>query len=145
MFRRFGIHITLLCAALAIIIIPRLNQKPDTAKATEAIQSAERFLQLVDNESYEQSWQAAAKLLKEKVPNEEWIKKMASLRTWAGPVVERKNTGSRYTTEAEDSPEGEYIILSYDSKYQKQESAKEQVIVMLEDDHLWRVAGYFVQ
>jgi len=145
LFRRFGIHITLICAALAIIIGPRLHQKPDPVKMEAAGQSAARFLELVDNQHYEQSWQASAKLLRDKVPNEEWIKKLTSLREWAGPVVERKQVDARYTTEAKDSPDGEYILINFESHFQKQQSAKEQVIVMLEDDHLWRVAGYFVK
>ncbi|ORJ53247.1 hypothetical protein B5V00_16440 [Geothermobacter hydrogeniphilus] len=143
--RKYGIHVTLLLAALAIIILPRLHQKPDPAKLAEANRSATRFLQLVDNQNYEQSWQAAAKLLQEKVPSEEWIKKLTSLRQWTGPVVERKQVEARYTTEAKDSPDGEYIMLNYESKYRNQPDTKEQIIVMLDDDHLWRVAGYFVK
>lgn len=145
MFKRYGIHLTLICVALAIIFLPRSHQKPDPVKMAEATQSAERFLQLVDNQAFEQSWQASAKLLQEKVPNEEWIKKLTSLHQWVGKVVERKQVDTRYTTEAKDSPDGEYILINYESNFQKKQSAKEQILVMLEDDHLWRVAGYFVQ
>ncbi|MDH3453976.1 MAG: DUF4019 domain-containing protein, partial [Desulfuromonadales bacterium] len=101
-------------------------------------------LQLVDAEKYAESWQIAAGLMKEKVTEQEWVEKLAKARALSGALVGRSETDVSYSTTAKDSPDGEYIALTYGSKYQQAESVTEYLTVMLEGGH-WKVAGYFIQ
>jgi hypothetical protein len=82
--------------------------------------------------------------MKEKVNKQEWIEKLTRTRTLSGALVERSEEDVSYSTTAKDSPDGEYISLTFASKYQRAESVTEFVTVMLEDGH-WKVAGYFIQ
>ena len=142
--KQFRIHIVLIVACVFMIVFPILNETPDTEKAEKATAIAMEFLQLVDAEKYAESWQFAAVMMREKVTQEEWVERLTKARVRSGELVERAEKSTRYSTSAKDSPEGEYIALTFDSKYQRAEGVSEYVTVMLEDGH-WKVAGYFIQ
>ena len=142
--KQFRIHIVLIIAAIFMIVYPILSEKPDTEKAEKATAVAMAFLQLVDAEKYAESWQMAADMMKEQVTKKDWAEKLTKARTLSGELVERVEESVSYSTSAKDSPEGEYIALTFDSKYQRAESVSEYVTVMLEGGH-WKVAGYFIQ
>ena len=69
---------------------------------------------------------------------------MTKARTLSGALLDREKKDSSYSTSAVDSPEGEYISLVFDSRYQKAKSVAEYITVMLDEGH-WKVAGYFIQ
>jgi len=142
--KQFRIHLVLILACAFMIIFPILNETPNTEKAEKATAVAMEFLQLLDDEKYAESWQSAAVLMREKVTQEDWVEKLTKARVLSGALVERTEESSSYSTSAKDSPEGEYIALTFASKYQRAESVSEYVTVMLEEGH-WRVAGYFIQ
>lgn len=142
--KQFRIHVVLIVAALFMIIYPILNERPDTEKAEKATVAAMVFLQLVDAGKYAESWELAADLMKEKVTRQEWVEKLTKARVLSGALIKRSEKDVSYSTSAQDSPEGEYITLTFDSKYQHAESVSEYVTMMLEGDR-WRVAGYFIQ
>jgi hypothetical protein len=142
--KQFRIHIVLIIAAVFMVVYPILSEKPDTEKAEKATAVAMEFLQLIDAEKYAQSWQMAADMMKEQITEKDWVEKLTKARTLSGKLVERVEESVSYSTSAKDSPEGEYIALTFASKYQKAESVSEYVTVMVEDGH-WKVAGYFIQ
>jgi hypothetical protein len=134
----------LIIAAVFMIVYPILSEKPDTEKAEKATAVAMEFLQLIDAEKYAESWQMAADMMKEQVTEKDWVEKLTKARTLSGALVERVEESVNYSTSAKDSPEGEYIALTFASKYQKAVSVSEYVTVMVENGH-WKVAGYFIQ
>ena len=142
--KQFRIHIVLIVACVFMVVFPLLNEKPDQEKADKATAVAVEFLQLIDAEKYGDSWQMAATLMKEKVTEQEWVDKLTKARTLSGALLERVKKSASYSPTAQDSPDGEYISLTFDSKYQRAETVSEYVTVMLEDGH-WKVAGYFIQ
>ncbi len=142
--KQFRIHIVLIIAAAFMIIYPILNETPDAEKAEKARSVAIEFLQLIDAEKYPESWQMAAGMMQEKIGQQEWVEKLAKARARSGALVEREEESVSYSPTAKDSPDGEYLTLVFDSKYQRVESISEYVTVMLDDGH-WKVAGYFIQ
>jgi hypothetical protein len=43
------------------------------------------------------------------------------------------------------APDGEYVVLKYDTVFDKKEHAVETVTPMKDADGLWRVSGYFIR
>jgi membrane-bound lytic murein transglycosylase len=127
-----------------MIFFPMLREKPDSEKAEKATAAAMVFLQLIDAEQYAESWRSAAGLMKEKVTQEDWIEKLTKARVISGALVERLEESASYSTYAQDSPDGEYVSLTFESKFQRAEKVSEYVTVMLEGEH-WKVAGYFMK
>lgn len=142
---KYRIHAMLILVALVIIFLPQFNERPPKEKAAAARVAAAAFLQQVDQDAFAASWQNAATLLKEKVTEAEWVDKLSKIRSIAGPMVTRAEDSISYSTTAQDSPDGEYILLTYDTTYKTRGKASEIVTVMLDKDGTWRVAGYFVK
>jgi hypothetical protein len=142
--KQFRIHAVLILACLFIILFPLLSEKPDTDKTQKALAVTMEFLHLIDAEMYAESWQSAATLMKERVTQQEWVETLTKTRARSGALIERLEKNASYSTTAKDSPDGEYIMLTFDSKYQNTKSVSEYVTVMLEGDR-WRVAGYFIK
>lgn len=142
--KQFRIHAVLILAVLFMIFYPLMNARPDKEKEAKATAAAKAFLHLVDTGQYAESWQISARLLREKVTREEWVAKLTGARARSGALVKREEKSVSYSTTAQDSPDGEYILIIYDSRFQKVESIEEYVTVMLDGDR-WKVAGYFLQ
>lgn len=50
---------------------------------------------------------------------------------------------ANFTRSLPKAPEGEYVIIQYDTQFEKGDSSSETVVTMREKDGSWRVAGYF--
>lgn len=142
--KQFRIHAVLIVACVFMIIFPILSNRPDSDKAEKASAAAMQFLQLLDSGKYAESWQVSATLMKGRVTEQEWIEKLTKARELSGAVVARTENDVSYSKTAKDSPDGEYISMIFDTKYQRAEKVSEYVTVMLEDGG-WKVAGYFMQ
>ena len=144
--RKYRIHIFLALLALVIIFYPSYVRKPDQQRLDASGAAAYEFLHLVDQQQYEQSWNACASYLKETVPLQKWQQPLAAVRTAAGSLQERQQTNYTYTKEAKKGvPEGEYMVYSYTSTFTHKADVKETVTLMLTQDGSWRVAGYFIE
>jgi Protein of unknown function (DUF4019) len=142
---KYRIHAALILVALLIIFLPLINERPDKEKAAAASAAAEKFLHLVDTDQFSQSWQISASLLKEKVPEQKWVDQLQRTRAITGPLVERAQDSMSYSTSAKDSPEGEYVLITFDTTFKAKSKVSEIVTVMLDKDKTWRVAGYFIK
>jgi hypothetical protein len=143
--RQYRIHAVLILSALLIIFLPKFNERPDKEKAQAAAAAVDAFLHRVDTDKFAESWQISASLLKGKVPEQLWADQLGKIRAVAGPLVERTEESMTYSTSAKDSPEGEYIVVTFDTSFERKKDASEIVTVMLDTDGTWRVAGYFIK
>jgi len=141
--KKYGIHIALLIASAAIILVPYLKDEPDPEKINRATAAAFEFLQRIDNNDFEEARKEGATLLKERETLIGWVEKLRGVRNSLGSVIEREQIEVSYSTSAKDSPDGEYVMLTFNSQYQKRVAVSETVIVMLDKNRGWRVAGYF--
>lgn len=142
--KQLRIHAVLIVAALFMILIPLYNQSPDSEKVEPAKPAAVEFLGLIDGGKYAESWESSASLMQDKVTKNDWVEKLNKARNLSGELLQRVQKSASYATEVKDSPEGEYIMLIYESDFQRAEDVSEYVTVMLEGDE-WKVAGYFMQ
>jgi len=112
---------------------------------TEAIISAEEFLLLVDTNQYAQSWDAASSFFKTQVPKETWVKQISSLRPAFGKVTDRQIFKAQQMTQLPGAPDGQYIILQYNTTFTNKRKAIETITPMLDNDGKWRVTGYYIK
>jgi hypothetical protein len=107
--------------------------------------AAESWLKLVDTGNYEGSWDQAAKLFKGAVTKEQWKQASAGARSPLGKLISRKVKSREYTEKIPGGPDGKYVVIQFDSVFEKKASAVETVTPMLDPDGVWRVSGYFVR
>ena len=142
--KNLRIHAVLIVACIFMILYPLYNQKPDSEKVEQAAPVAQKFLDMLDQGKYAESWQSSAQLMQGKIAQKEWVEKLTKARTLSGDMVARERKSASYSTEAQDSPDGEYILLTYESSFQKASEVTEYVTVALEEGR-WKVAGYFME
>jgi len=107
--------------------------------------SAESWLQLVDSGNYAQSWQEAAQIFKNAVSEEQWAKMARAAREPLGKLLSRKLKSATYTTTLPGAPDGQYVVIRYDSSFEHKQTAVETVTPMLDKDGKWRVSGYYIK
>lgn len=144
--RKYRVHAFLILISLLIIFYPQYRKKPDDQRIETSTVAATRFLELVDRGDYEASWQTAAAYLKNDIPLEQWLTRLAAVREAAGKIVERRQKKYIYSKNPKKGvPEGEYMVYIFSSRFANKDDLTETVTLMLEEDGLWRVAGYFIE
>ena len=116
-------------------------QKPEQL----AQQSSDAWLSLVDSCKYADSWQQAAQLFKAAVTKEQWQSTVGGVRAPLGKMLSRKFKSAQYTKMLPGAPDGEYVVIQYDTTFEHKQSAVETIIPMLDKDGKWRVSGYFIK
>lgn len=110
-----------------------------------ALAAAGGWLSLVDRGSYGESWHQAAGSFKNAVPKEQWLNSMNSFRVPLGKMVTRKLKSKQYTGTLPGAPDGEYVVIQYETTFENKKSAVETVTHMLDKDGKWRVSGYYIK
>jgi len=133
--------------ALTIGVIGCLGLTPNdvVVKEKNAIQAASNWLSLVDKGRYEQSWNQAANSFKGAVSQQQWQQAMQSVRKPLGKKLSRKIKSQQYATSLPGVPDGEYVVIEFNTSFANKKSAIETVTPMLDKDGKWRVSGYYIK
>jgi hypothetical protein len=110
-----------------------------------AQQSSDAWLDLTDAGKYADSYQEAAPYFKNAVTKDQWQNGMRATRAPLGKVLSRKLKSATYTKTLPGAPDGEYVVIQYDSGFEHKQSAVETVTPMLDKDGKWRVSGYHIK
>ena len=116
----------------------------DEQKKQAAEQEAGKWLALVDGGQYQESWERAASLFKQQVNAEQWSQALAAARTPLGALVSRQLLSAAYETSLPGAPDGEYVILQFQTRFENKKSAIETVTPMMDNGN-WRVSGYYIR
>ena len=115
----------------------------ETSEAA-ALQAAEAWLKLIDAGQYGASWDEASASFRKAVSRSVWEKKAAAAREPLGKVLSRKVASKQLTHELPGAPDGTYVVLTFDTRFEHKERGVETVTMML-DDGRFRGAGYFIR
>jgi len=131
-----------LLVLLLLGLVARAAETVDTSKAQTA---AKAWLALVDAGKYGQSWDEAALLFRSAVMKAEWEKAAKSARGPLGALQSRTFKSASYTRALPGAPDGEYVVIQFDSRFANKASAVETVTPMRDKDGAWRVSGYYIK
>jgi len=118
------------------------DQEIDTGPAMEA---ADAWLAHVDAGRYGQSWQDASQGFRDAVTREKWDQMVSPVRAQTGNLIARKVRSATYTRQLPNAPAGEYVVIIYDTRFERVPHAVETVTPMRESDGTWKVSGYYVK
>jgi hypothetical protein len=130
----------LIVVPLSLCVV--LSVESDMVKV--ALSSAEKWLALVDVGRYADSWNEAAGYFKGAVKQEKWRESLQAVRKPLGKMISRELISRSYQTSLPGAPDGEYVVIRFETSFENKKSAVETVIPMLEKDGTWRVPGYFI-
>lgn len=134
------------CVLMAVVLlspsaITMAPQKPEELGQ----QSAEKWLALVDSGKYAESWDEASELFKSAITKEQWQKTLKSTLGPLGKLQSRKLKSATFAKSLPGAPDGEYVVIQYDSSFENKKSAVETLTPMRDKDGTWRVSGYFIR
>ena len=135
-------------AAVAITLLMTITAcGQDSVQDSEeqATTAAETWLVLLDAGDYAESWESASGLVKNAVSKDQWVQSMESARKVFGSPTERTLKSRKYVTSLPGAPDGHYVVIQYDTSFEKKEAAVETVTPMLDSDGQWKVSGYYIK
>jgi hypothetical protein len=114
-------------------------------KEAAALKTASSWLALVDAGNYSKSWDEAAAYFKNALTKEQWQQSLNAARKPLGKLLRRKVLSKAYATALPGAPDGEYVVIQYNTIFEHKKSATETVTPMKDKDGQWRVSGYYVK
>ena len=134
---------------LAVAAATFLLGVPASAAESDAISKAQvaarSWLALTDSAKYGQSWDDAASFFRSAVSRSDWEKAIKGVRSPLGAVKTRRVKSSTFTRTLPGAPDGEYVVIVFESQFENKAVAVETVTPMHDKDGTWRVSGYFIK
>ena len=134
---------SLLIGASVLALVPAVVLAGEAED--QAVKAADEWLALVDQGEYGESWQEAATLFKSAVTVEQWEQTLNASRRPLGDLKSRELKGAEYMTSLPGAPDGEYVVIQFDTSFTNKKVAVETVTPMKDEDGIWRVSGYYVK
>lgn len=120
------------------------QEAQDPADQTEeAREAADAWLALFDADDIEATYESAAEPFKSQVDLQDWEAQAAQVKETVGELDGRTYMETTYADELPQAPEGDYMIVQYDTQYANLD-VTEYVILVLEED-TWRMVGFNAQ
>lgn len=119
-----------------------------TAEATAkelATEAAETWLTLVDDRMYSESWESAASLVQNAITEDQWNRSLRTHRGSFGTLIKRTLKSREFNTSLPGAPDGQYVVIQFETSFEKKAAAVETVTPMLDSDGKWRVSGYYIK
>ena len=139
----------IVCAVVAtamLVAATGMTAEPEKEKEKEAaLSAAKKWLNIVDEGKYAESWTAASAYLKGVVKQEQLAQGLQAVRNPLGKVISREVSSKTYTTSLPGVPDGEYVVIQFATTFENKKKAVETITPMLEKDGTWRISGYYIK
>jgi len=136
----------ILCAVtLVASLASGFGNPQQSAEEKAAVSAAQAWLALIDGGGYSESWKGAAPFFQGAVTEQSWKHSMETSRKPLGSLVSRKLKSARRMTEMPGAPDGQYVVMKFDTSFTGKKSAIETVTVGLEPDGKWKASGYYIK
>jgi hypothetical protein len=110
----------------------------------EALKAAEDFVRLIDQGRYAESWTRGAKLFQKTITQKEWSVALQLARQPLGAVRSRSLKDERPALDPKGLPKGPYMVVEYNTSFEKAPQSGELLTLMREADGTWKVLTYQV-
>lgn len=122
---------------------------PSDAALTSMIAAAgtegDHWLDLIDHGKFDESWIAAAVVLQETITQKEWSADLAARQPRLGRTIMRERKTESYSKTLRGAPTGDYVIVTYLTKFEKKPLVEETLAVARDAIGQWHVAGYDIK
>ena len=107
--------------------------------------AAQAWLVLLDRKDWGTAWDASSAVFRQNVPLGTWMDNIPKLRDPMGALVERQPGEPIYSRKLPGRSDGDYVTISFASKFANKPQVVEMVTTVRESDGRWRVTGYGTQ
>ena len=127
----------------SLVVMPLPAETSESER--KAVAAAESWLELVDAGRYGDSWDQAAVYFRNAITRRKWDQSLRAVRAPLGRQLSRKLKSTRYMTSLPGAPDGEYVVIQFETSFANKQSAIETVTPMKDSDGKWRVSGLFIR
>jgi len=134
------------CLVVVVLLMgaaPLIADEYDKKKA--AITSADKWLRMVDEGKFIESWKESSQYFRQAIKPDQWQQTLQAVRAPLGNLISRKVKRATYTTSLPGAPDGEYVVVEFITSFANKKSGIETVTPQKDKDGLWRVSGYYIK
>lgn len=117
--------LALLLVAAMLAAAPCMGAASSGKNADEPMRAAEAWLSLAAAMKAQESWDQAAAAFKAGVELQNWEKNLPKARQPLGAVKARNHLTTKATTTLPSVPDGEYVVMRFQTKFAHKKSAIE--------------------
>lgn len=117
----------------------------DDSAETLARTAAQGWLAKIDAGKYADSWQDASAFFRGALTEKAWIDALNAARKPLGSALSRKLANAKRAKSLPGAPDGNYVVMQFNSSFGKKKAAVETVTFMQDKDGKWRAAGYYIK
>jgi hypothetical protein len=114
-------------------------------KEKAAIAAAGQWLTIIDKGKYAESWNESSEYFKQAVTQDQWEQALQSVREPLGKLISRKVKSATYKTSLPGAPDGQYVVIQFNTSFENKKSGVETVTPRVDSDGKWRVSGYYIK
>jgi hypothetical protein len=141
-----------LAFGLGVLIAPACGGAPTSSQVAgvkldqaAAVAVAEGWLKSVDAEDYAGSWDQSATYFRQAVTKDQWVASLNGVRKPLGALKSRRVSSAEPATRLPGAPDGQYVVIQFETSFANKQHAIETVTPMLDTDGAWHVSGYFIR
>ena len=123
---------------------PQAQTEQDAAKQLEIEQAAFKWLKLIDDGDYSLSWEQSDAVVRQQVTSVQWQQAVSQAKSKFGATISRQVADVEHKTALPGLPDGEYVILTFESQLENKAQAIE-TLPMSKASGEWRPIGYFIR
>jgi hypothetical protein len=127
------------------VLGPSDARAANQAAVEQATKAAEAWLKLLDKGDYQACYQQASQIVKDHLSEDAFVHQFSAARKPLGAVVSRNLKVAQYATSLPGAPDGQYVVIQYDTSFANKKSATETVTPMLDNDGKWHLSGYYIK
>jgi len=79
------------------------------------------------------------------ITEKQWQQALNAVRSPLGKVTTRKLKSKQYATSLPGAPDGEYVVIQFETSFEKKKSSIETITPVKEKDGSWWVSGYYIK
>lgn len=87
-------------------------------KEKVAVAGAEKWLGIVDDGKYGESWKEAAEYFRNAVKQDQWEQAVQAVRKPLGKLIARKVKSISYKTSLPGAPDGQYVVIEFETSFE---------------------------
>ena len=130
----FLIAVTGIAAALSVVAATPEEEAPTIGQ---------KWLVLLDDQKYEESWTQASTMFRSEVPQERWLAALKQSRAPLGSMVSRTTARVDFTKSLRGAPDGDYAIIHFTTTFKNKSEVTER-LTLVKEDGKWQAAAYAI-
>jgi hypothetical protein len=143
----FSAALLSLAGAATVAVLPAgpaaaqaAQNNDDAVKA--GTETAKQWVKLVDDQQYDKTWDHVGKVFKSSFKQADWSDMLKKGRDQLGTVKKRELGKAEFITELPGAPKGEYVVVTWNTEFQNQPEAINEIVVATRESAQWKVVGY---